>query len=289
MLTLPAARRNASPVADFALSPVPAPRHIGAMDQARAYIWLPHAGEVPARAVRFAVADRARQLVSGAWTVIADRHGAFHVAGAGGFGLARLAIRRRGLAFSQSHDGTTPLVARGIASPGPRTSRWIPAPGTTPWHALSISFPAEYLRRTPGAPGDPGRRPMIQLPVPEPGRMYRIAFLVTDSAFGRIDYEDRSDRYLGRVTDGRSRSLLILARVVDSDLAALSARLSRLSPQAPLRLFSRTGAPAGDERGLLFPAAEADHLDLVELHNLYRPPLDGPAPARQLRLPLDHH
>lgn len=253
-----------------------------------AFVWLPDKGEVPAPAVRFAIADRSRRLVSGAWTVRADRHGVFRIGGAGGFGLASLAMRRRGLAFSHVHDGDTALVAHGIA-PEARRARWIPAPDTPSWHAASLAFPCEFLRRTPQPAGDPGRRPMILLPEPERGRMYRIAFLVTDSLTGRVDYEDRSDLYLGRVTDGRRRSLLILGRVIDSDLATLSGTLSRLSPDAPLRLHSHAKAPAAEERGLLLLTPGAGHLDIVELHNLYRPaPADGMQgdPARRGQLPL---
>lgn len=253
-----------------------------------AFVWLPDKGEVPVPAVRFAIADRSRRPVSGAWTVRADRRGVFRIGGAGGFGLASLAIRRRGVGFSHARDGDTALVASGIA-PEARQARWIPAPDTPSWHAASLAFPCEFLRRTPQPAGDPQRRPMILLPEPERGRMYRIAFLVTDSLTGRVDYEDRSDLYLGRVTDGRRRSLLILGRVIDSDLAALSGTLSRLSPDAPLRLHSHAKAPAAEERGLLLLTPGAGHLDIVELHNLYRSvPANGPRgePARPDQLPL---
>jgi hypothetical protein len=259
------------------------------MTRPGAFVWLPDKGEVPARAVRFAIGDRTRRRVSGAWTVIADRHGVFRIAGAGGFGLTTLAIRRRGLSFSHGIDGDTPVVDRGSARQA-RTARWIPAPGTPTWHAASLAFPSEFLRRTPQSAGDPDRRPMILLPEPERGRMYRIAFLATDSLTGRIDYEDRSDLYLGRVTDGRRRSLLILGRVIDSDLATLSATLSRLSPEAPLRLHSHVKAPAAEETGLLLLAPGADHLDMIELHNLHRPAPAGPPPglmrAGQLQFPF---
>lgn len=257
-----------------------------------AFVWLPGKGEVPARAVRFAIADRSRQLVSGAWTVFADRHGVFRIAGAGGFGLTTLAIRRRGLAFSHAVDGGTALVGCGLMPEG-RAPRWIPAPDEPSWHAASLAFPCEFLRRTSQPAGDPQRRPMTLLPEPERGRMYRIAFLVTDSVSGRVDYEDRSDLYLGRVTDGRRRSLLILGRVIDSDLAALSGTLARLSPDAPLRLHSHAKAPAAEERGLLLLTPGTDHLDIVELHNLHRPlpaaakPRTGAARAGQLQLPFD--
>lgn len=260
------------------------------MERPGAFIWLPQQGEVPAPALRFVIADRAQRTVSGAWTVRADRRGVFRIAGAGGFGLVTLAIRRRGLAFSHARDGETALVGRHIAPPGPRPGRWLPAPDTAPWHACSLSFPFEFLRRTARPLADPARRPAILLPETERGRMYRIAFLVTESLSGRVDYEDRSDLYLGRVTDGRSRSLLVIGRVVDSDLPALSQRLSRLSPDAPLGLHSRVGAPPEEERGLLLLDPGADHLDMIELHNLHRPapaPSASPgAPSRQLRLDL---
>lgn len=260
------------------------------MERPGAFIWLPQQGEVPAPALRFTIADRAQNIVSGAWTVRADRHGVFRIAGAGGFGLVTLAIRRRGLAFSHARDGDAALVGRQIALPGPRASRWLPAPDTAPWHACSLSFPFEFLRRTARPHADPARRPAILLPGTERGRMYRIAFLVTESLSGRVDYEDRSDLYLGRVTDGRSRSLLVIGRVVDSDLPALSSRLSRLSPDAPLRLHSHVGAPPEEERGLLLLDPGADHLDMIELHNLYRAAPTAPAgmavPPRQLKLDL---
>lgn len=255
------------------------------MDRPGAYVWLPQRGEVAAPALRFTIADRAQAAVSGAWSVRADRHGVFRIAGAGGFGLVTFAIRRRGLAFRHARDGDAALVARGIAPPGRRRESWIPAPQAAPWHACSLSFPFEFLRRTARPLADPGRRPAILLPEAERGRMYRIAFLVTESLAGRIDYEDRSDLYLGRVTDGRSRSLLVIGRVVDSDLAMLSQRLSRLSPQAPLSLHSRAGAPPEAERGLLLFEPGPDHLDLIELHNLHRAAPSPAAPA-QLRLDL---
>jgi hypothetical protein len=256
-----------------------------------AFVWLPGKGEAPARAVRFAIGDRSRRLVSGAWTVFADRHGVFRIAGTGGFGLTTLAIRRRGLAFSHASDGDIPFVGCGLMPDG-RAARWIAAPDAPSWHAASLAFPCEFLRRTPRPAGDPVRRPMIQLPEPERGRMYRIAFLVTDSVSGRVDYEDRSDLYLGRVTDGRRRSLLILGRVVDSDLAALSHTLSRLSPEAPLRLHSHVRAPPAQERGLLLLTPGTGHLDIVELHNLHHPasvatgPRAAPARADQLQFPF---
>lgn len=260
------------------------------MTQPGAFIWLPQQGELAVPALRFAIADRARRTVSGAWAVRVDRHGVFRIAGAGSFGLITLAIRRRGLAFSHAVDGGAMIVGRQIAPPGPRATRWVPAPDHAPWHACSLSFPFEFLRRTAQPPADPARRPAILLPESERGRMYRVAFLVTDSLSGRVDYEDRSDLYLGRATDGRSRSLLVMGRVVDSDLAMLSDRLSRLSPQAPLRLHSRTGAPPDEECGLLLLEPGADHLDMVELHNLHRAAPAGPtrpvAAPQQLRLDL---
>lgn len=261
------------------------------MTQPGAFVWLPEKGEVPARAVRFAIADRSRRLVSGAWSVFADRHGVFRIAGTGGFGLTTLAVRRRGLAFSHASDRETPFVGCGLMPEG-RAARWIAAPEAPSWHAASLAFPCEFLRRTSRPAGDPARRPMILLPEPERGRMYRIALLVTDSTTGRVDYEDRSDLYLGRVTDGRRRSLLILGRVVDSDLGALSHTLSRLSPEAPLRLHSHVRAPPAEERGLLLLTPGTGHLDIVELHNLYRPapasvePRKAPVRAGQLQFPF---
>lgn len=240
------------------------------MSGAGAFVWLPRQGvEAPVPALRFAVADDAHRLVSGAWTVRADRHGVFRIAGAGGFGCMKLTLRRRGLAFAYAPDGGDAIVGCRVAGPGARRAHWLPAPETAPWHALTLSFPFEYSRRAPRPAGDPARRPMILLPPAGRGRMVRIAFLLADAAAGRIDYEDRSDLYLGRVTDGR-RSLLVMRRIVESDLAGYSARLVRLSPEAPLALHSRAGAPPEDELGLLLLDPGRDHLDMVELHNLCR-------------------
>jgi hypothetical protein len=251
------------------------------MDKPGAYVWLPHAGEVPARAIRFAIGDPSRRLVSGAWTIGVSRHGLFRIAGAGGFGLTTLVARRRGVGFSHAEDGGAAIVGRHIAPPAPRRARWLPAPDQPSWHMLSLSFPFEFLRRTPQPLNE--RRPMILLPQAERGRMYRVAFQLTATASGRIDYEDPSDRYLGRVTDGRGRTLLIMGRVVDSDLATLSARLSRLSPDAPLSLHGRAAAPPEEERGLLLLTPGPDHLDIVELHNLRRaaPTIAVAAPGRR--------
>jgi hypothetical protein len=233
-----------------------------------AYAWLPgRSAEVPVPALRFAVANRAHRRVSGAWTVRVDRHGVFRIAGAGGFGCVKLALRRRGLAFAHALDGGDAVVGCRLA--GPREARWLPAPEAAPWHALSLSFPTEYLRHGPRPPGDPVRRPMILLPDAGRGRMARIAFLLVDAAAGRIDYEERGDLYLGRITDGR-RSLLVMRRIVESDLAGYSSRLTKLSPEAPLALHSRHGRDARDEFGLLLLDRGKDHLDIVELHNLCR-------------------
>ncbi|MBX3560620.1 MAG: hypothetical protein KF780_02300 [Sphingomonas sp.] len=235
-----------------------------------AYAWIASRGaEVSVPALRFAVADRAQRLVSGAWTVRADRHGVFRIAGAGGFGCIKLVLRRRGLAFAYALDGGDAVIGCRLVGAGPRATRWLPAPEAAPWHAISLSFPTEYLRHGPRPPGDPARRPMILLPDAGRGRMVRVAFLLADAATGRIDYEESSDLYLGRVTDGR-RSLLVMRRIVESDLAACSARLARLSPEAPLALHARVGKDAQDELGLLLLDAGKDHLDMVELHNLCR-------------------
>lgn len=238
------------------------------MSQPGAFVWLPNRGEVPVPALRFAIGDREQRLVSGAWAVRAERHGVFRIAGAGGFGLTKLSLRRRGLAFTHAEDGGDALIGCALAA-GARRARWLPAPEAVPWHAFSLSFPFEYLRRTPRPAGDPQRRPMILLPEPKRGWMVRIAFLLVDAPAGRIDYEERSDLYLGRVTDGR-RSLLVMRRIIESDLAGFSARLVRLSPGAPLALHARAGVSPQDELGLLLLNAGADHLDLVELHNLCR-------------------
>ncbi len=233
-----------------------------------AFAWLPGRGaEVPVPALRFAVADRAHNLLSGAWTVRVDRHGVFRIAGAGGFGLAKLALRRRGLAFAHATDGGDAVIGCRLA--GARQARWLPAPAAAPWHVLTLSFPTEYLRHGARPPGDPQRRPMILLPDAGPGRMIRIAFLLADAAAGRVDYEERSDLYLGRVTDGR-RSLLVMRRIVESDLAACSGRLVKLSPEAPLALHARAGKAPSDEIGLLLLEPGKEHLDIVELHNLCR-------------------
>lgn len=254
-----------------------------------AFLWLPGRGaEAPVAALRFAIADHAHRRVSGAWTMRVDRHGVFRIAGVGGFGTVRLALRRRGLAFSHASDGGDAVVGCGLAAGGPREPRWVPAPDAAPWHAFSLSFPFEYLRRAPLPAGDPGRRPMILLPETRRGWMVRIAFLLVDAATGRIDYEQDSDLYLGRVTDGR-RSLLVMRRIVESDLAAYSARLVRLSPGAPLALHSRAGKTPLDELGLLLLDPGKDHLDIVELHNLCRrAPAEPPAAPgpRQLGLPF---
>ncbi len=243
-----------------------------------AFMWLPGRGaEAPVPALRFAIADHAHRLVSGAWTVRVDRHGVFRIAGAGGFGMMKLALRRRGLAFSHASDGGDAIVGCRLPAGGPRAARWVPAPEAAPWHALTLSFPFEYLRRASRPAGDPQRRPMILLPEAQRGWMVRIAFLLVDAATGRIDYEEDSDLYLGRVTDGR-RSLLVMRRIVESDLAACSARLVRLSPGAPLGLHSRLGSGPQDELGLLLLEPGKEHLDIVELHNLCRrAPAEPPA------------
>lgn len=259
------------------------------MSGAGAFTWLPGRGaEAPVSALRFAIADHAHRLVSGAWTVRVDRHGVFRIAGAGGFGAMKLALRRRGLAFSHALDGGDAIVGCRLAPGVPRTPRWVPAPDAAPWHALTLSFPFEYLRRAPRPAGDPGRRPMVLLPAAQRGWMVRIAFLLADAATGRIDYEEHSDLYLGRVTDGR-RSLLVMRRIVESDLSAYGARLARLSPGAPLGLHSRVGTDARDEIGLLLLGPGRDHLDIVELHNLCRRAPAGQAAGagpRQLGLPF---
>lgn len=249
-----------------------------------AYAWIASRGaEAPVSALRFAIADEAHRLVSGAWTVRVDRHGVFRIAGVGGFGCIKLALRRRGLAFAHASDGGDAVVGCALAGAGSRRPQWLPAPDAAPWHALSLSFPSEYLRHGPRPPGDPARRPMILLPDAGRGRMVRIAFLLADAAAGRIDYEERSDLYLGRVTDGR-RSLLVMRRIVDSDLAAYSGRLVRLSPEAPLALHSRLGTGPRDELGLLLLAPGPDHLDIVELHNLCRKAPAEPKPAKPSQL-----
>lgn len=254
------------------------------MDGPGAFVWLPDRGEVPVKALRFAIGDRERRIVSGAWTVQADRHGLFRIAGAGAFGLVRLALRRRGLAFAHAEVEGDAIVGRGIAPPGPRSPRWIAAPDQPPWHAASLSFPSEFLRRAPCPAGDTVRRPLILLPDAGRGRMVRIAFLLVASISGRVDYEDRSDLYLGRVTDGRGRSLLVMRRIVESDLGGYSARLSRLSPGAPLALHARAAGPGDPERGLLLLEPGRDHLDIVELHNLHRATPLEPVARAQLDL-----
>lgn len=250
------------------------------MDKAGAFAWVPYRGEeAPVPALRFAITDRAHRLISGAWSVRVDRHGVFRIAGAGGFGCVKLALRRRGLAFAHALDGGDAVIGCRLAGAGPRQSRWLPAPDASPWHVITLSFPSEYLRHGSRPSGDPARRPMILLPEAGPGRMVRIAFLLVDAAAGRIDYEERSDLYLGRVTDGR-RSLLVMRRIVDSDLAAYSGRLVNLSSEAPLAFHARAGRAPEDELGLLLLDPGRDHLDIVELHNLCRKAPVEPKPTK---------
>lgn len=242
----------------------------------KARVWIPDVGEVATDKVRFGIGDAAGNLLSGQWTV-SENNGHFYVSGSGLTGSMKFSFHKDILNWSFVQEAHSSLVERGIAPADSRHVHKIPIPAERVWCGLSIAFPHEFLRNMPQAPKNTSKRPTILLPKPAPGRMYKVAFLLTNDSTGHVRYEDPSDLYLGRVSDGRDRSLLMIGRALDYDVTKMVTEARRVAGAAKLPLQVEASIDPDADLAMLLFSAEPAHLSVVEVHNVRKTPLSKQA------------